>query len=81
MKMGTKIYEVAYTSKNGDERVASGTLEELVRQFHYTLEVGASYNSRINDSPKTIASFISNYNKAVDERYGGCFYRPYLRRK
>jgi hypothetical protein len=75
-----KIYQVAYDSRNGDERVVTGTLTELVKHFGYTLEVGASYNAKINTNPKTIASFINHYNKAVDEQYGG-YYRPYLRMK
>ncbi len=46
-----------------------GTLEELVKCFKYILEVGYSYNRSINTNPKTIKSFISNVNKALEEEY------------
>jgi hypothetical protein len=45
-----------------------GTLEELIQQFSYTLELGKAYenkkgNKKVNLSPKTISSLIKNlYN-------------------
>ena len=47
----------------------SGTMPELVYDFKYTLDCGASWehekgNSKINTNPKTIKSLISNLNKA-----------------
>jgi hypothetical protein len=49
----------------------SGTLQELVDAYSYTLECGASWqhekgNSKINRNPGTIKSLISNLNKAVN---------------
>jgi hypothetical protein len=45
------------------------TLEEAIQYYGYTLECGASYsrekgNKKINCSPKTIASLITNLNNA-----------------
>ena len=36
----------------------------------YTFEVGYSYNRKINLAPKTIKSFVSNYEKALEEKQG-----------
>jgi hypothetical protein len=45
------------------------TLEEAIQYYSYTLECGASWahekgNKKINRSPKTIASLITNLNNA-----------------
>lgn len=72
-----KIYHVQHTDKWGRDRIVSGTLEELIEYHSYTLEIGNSWNPKINRYPKTIRSFISNYNKSVDEKYDG-YHRPYL---
>ena len=45
-----------------------GTLEELIEATRYTFEVGQSYNRKINLAPKTIKGFISNYEKALEEK-------------
>jgi hypothetical protein len=47
------------------------TLAEAVKYYSYTLECGASWqhekgNKKINRTPKTIASLISNLNNASD---------------
>jgi hypothetical protein len=49
----------------------TGSVEELVKAYAYTLECGASYshekgNSKINRNPKTIKSLVSNLNNAVN---------------
>ena len=66
-----KIYEVTKTIY-GMARTRSytlkGTLEELIEATRYTFEVGHSYNRKINLYPKTIKSFISNYEKALGEQ-------------
>lgn len=67
-----KTYTVTRTSHRTDTMTAHvGSLDELVKSFSYTLECGASYshekgNSKINRSPKTIKSLISNLNNAVN---------------
>lgn len=47
------------------------TLEEAIKYYGYTLEVGASWshergNKKINKNPKTIGSLINNLNNASD---------------
>lgn len=47
----------------------TGTIPELLEDFSYTLECGASWehekgNSKINRYPKTIKSLVSNLNKS-----------------
>ena len=68
-----KIYEVTKTIY-GMARTRSytlkGTLEELIDATRYTFEVGQSYNRKINLAPKTIKGFISNYEKALEEKQG-----------
>ena len=55
--------------RRGKEHPVTGTIEELVKYFSYTLEVGKSWahekgNKAINTHPKTIASLITNINNA-----------------
>lgn len=71
-------YVVKNTDKRGEENFHKPmTVPELIQYFGYTLEVGHSYNNKIQLRPKTIKSFVSHFNLAVDEKYGG-YYRPYL---
>ena len=65
-KVTQNIYGMAKTRTYTHE----GTVEELVANSKYTLEVGQSYNRKINLAPKTIKSFISNYEKALEEKQG-----------
>ena len=68
-----KIYEVTKTIY-GMARTRTyslkGTLEELIGATRYTFEVGQSYNRKINLAPKTIKGFVSNYEKALEEKQG-----------
>lgn len=66
-----KIYEVTktiYGMARTRTYTLEGTLEELLEATRYTFEVGYSYNRKINLYPKTIKSFISNYEKALEEQ-------------
>ena len=65
------------------ERFTEGTLAELINYFHYTLEVGKSWerekgNKKINMNPKTIQDLIKNVENAKDNSasngYGGYSY-------
>ena len=54
---------------NSTTGTITGTLEDLIDAFSYTLECGASYqnekgNKKINKSPKTIKALVDNLNKA-----------------
>lgn len=68
-----KIYEVTktiYGMVRTRTYTLKGTLEELIEATRYTFEVGQSYNRKINLSPKTIKGFVSNYEKALEEKQG-----------
>lgn len=58
-------------------REVSGTLEELTEYFSYTLEIGHSYNSKINLHPKTIRGLISAVQKASDIKTGCTYIRDW----
>lgn len=52
---------------NSTTTVYKGTIDELINNvFSYTLEVGNSWNNKVNRNPKTIKSLITNLNKAAE---------------
>jgi hypothetical protein len=55
------------------ENITTGTLEELAKKFSYTLEIGNSYNPKINRNPKTIGAFIKNLQMSYDEKEGATY--------
>jgi hypothetical protein len=64
-----KNYYTVISERNGRELEFTGTLDELICTFGYTLEVGQSWehekgNHKINRYPKTIRSLINNLNWA-----------------
>ena len=69
-----KVYTVK-TSTYGRGRTRTteytGTLEELIAIYKYTLESGHSYNPKINTNPKTIKGFINALTKSLDETTTG----------
>ena len=70
-----KVYTVIKRSSKGRVDEVKGTLEELISYFGYTLEVGHSWNSKIQTNPKTIKSFINNLSKSYDEKESACYHR------
>jgi len=54
------------------------TLDGLIKYFGYTLEVGNSWNKKINMNPKTIKSFVINLQKSYEEQESECFNRTYV---
>ena len=72
-----KVYKVRKIRK-GRETTIEGTLNYLIDYFGYTLEVGNSWNPKINTNPKTIKGFISSLKKSLDEKEGACFERTYI---
>jgi len=66
-----KQYRITYERPMSGRTYTSRplTLEEAIDYYGYTLEVGASWshepgNKKINTSPKTITSLITNLNNA-----------------
>ena len=70
-----KIYRVKKTRsgmRDTQESIFEGTLDHLKSGvFGYTLECGASWNSKISRNPKTINSLIKAINMSYDEIEGG----------
>lgn len=62
----------------GRETIVEGTVEELTKYFSYTLLCGHSYNSKINQNPKTLKSLISSINKSYKETMGSCYDPDYV---
>ena len=50
--------------------ILESILKELIEATRYTFEVGQSYNRKINLTPKAIKGFVSNYEKALEEKQG-----------
>ena len=71
-----KIYKIenhttGSMSRSNRYYYQTGTLEELVKSYSYTLEVGASWasepgNYKINRNPKSVKTLVNNLNKAVN---------------
>lgn len=67
-----KTYTIVKTRK-GKEREQTGTIEELVKYYGYTLECGNSWNNKINRNPKTIKGLVNALNKSVEETQSGSY--------
>ena len=80
--MAEKIYKVQTTKsrRSGEDRVnvVERTLGELIEYFSYTLEIGNSWNKKINRNPKTIKSFVSNLQKSYEEQEASCYDRTHV---
>lgn len=89
MAKSPKVYTVTETKRstygNSEPRVYShtGTLEELVKAYGYTLECGSSYehekgNKKINRNPKSIDTLVKNLynakNNSAANGYSGSSY-------
>lgn len=60
-------------TRRGQQTSTTATLEEHLKYFAYTLEVGNSWNPKINRNPKTAKGLISALNKSVTETQGSCY--------
>jgi len=67
-----KTYTITMTrDRSKSSSSATGTIQELVERYGYTLECGKSWeheagNSKINLKPKGIKTLIKNLNNAVN---------------
>lgn len=64
-----KCTRFSYTGTS--ETTATGTIQELIEHYRYTLECGKCYenergNKKINVEPKTIKSLVTNLNNAAN---------------
>ena len=69
-----KTYKIKKTYRGRDTET-EGTLEELIKYFGYTLEIGNSWNKKINREPKTINSFVKNLQASYEEKEASCYER------
>lgn len=70
-----KTYKIEIVRKSR-KTVYEGTIEYLINQvFGYTLEIGASWNKKINRKPTTIKSLINNLQKAYEAKEASCYER------
>lgn len=65
-------------TRKGRETIITGTLEYLQQYFNYTLECGASWNRKINATPKTIKAFIKNLQASYEEVEASCYERTHV---
>lgn len=77
-----KQYTVIVSRRNRTSEF-TGTVAELVENFHYTLEKGKSWerergNKKINMNPKSISSLISNLNNAENNAAANGFSGTYF---
>lgn len=83
MAKQAQVYEITIMRRDR-ESVVSGTIEEHLKYFGYTLEKGKSWehekgNKKINMNPKTIEKLVEMLNRAEDNAarngYGSTHYR------
>ena len=79
-----KVFRVTMSkSGRGETRTYEqvGTLDELIKAYSYTLEVGQSWqhesgNKKINRAPKSVATLVKNLynakNNAAANGWSGC---------
>ena len=73
-----KKYKVLKSHTKREDKEIEGTLEELIKYFSYTLEIGNSWNKKINRNPKTIKSFITNLQNSFEEKESACYDRTFV---
>jgi hypothetical protein len=76
--MSKKKYTLKIDNDRRGSRTVTGTLEELTRDFGYTLEVGRSWDRRVNVSPKNIRSFVSNLQRAYEAKEARIYTRTFV---
>lgn len=75
--MPKKVYKLKKEYK-GRENIIDGTLEELIKYFSYTLEIGNSWNRKINRKPKTIKTFVKNLQLSYEEKESSSYNRTFV---
>ena len=73
-----KQFKINISHTRRGDRIVEGTLEYLIGYFSYTLEIGNSWNRKINRTPKTIKSFVTNLQKSYEEKEASCYERTFV---
>jgi hypothetical protein len=68
----TKLITIKKTRK-GKDSFSTGTLEQLKKDFSYTLDSGWSYNHKINTNPRNGKALEKALNQSTDETQKGNF--------
>lgn len=69
-----KTYTIRKTrGRTGAQTDYTGTVAELTEEFSYTLQCGNSWNPKINRTPTTAISLVSNLNRSIAEIQKGSF--------
>ena len=71
-------YIVGRGNQADRENIVDGTLDYLNKYFSYTLEIGNSWNPKINRCSKTINAFVKNLQKSYEEKESACYNRTYV---
>ena len=69
-----KTYRVTHNHLHG-RGVHTGTIQELVEKFSYTLVAGHSWDASIKTNPKTAQGLVNALNKAATARR--CYFDSY----
>ena len=64
--------------RNDRTRYVVGTLQGLIDYFSYTLEIGNSWNRKINRNPTNIKSFIKNLQASYAEKEANLYNRTFV---
>ncbi len=69
-----------YKIKTVKSRISlvEGNLEYLISYFRYTLEVGYSWDKKVNQAPKTIASFVKSLQRSYEAKEAQCYDRTFV---
>ena len=74
-----KTYKIEIERK-GRLSVYEGTINHLIKNlFGYILEVGVSWDRKINKNPKTIKSLVFNLQKSYTAKEACCYERTSVR--
>jgi hypothetical protein len=73
-----KQFKINITHTRRGDKIIEGTLEYLIGYFGYTLEIGNSWNRKINREPKSIKSFVTNLQKSYEEKEASCYERTFV---
>jgi hypothetical protein len=68
-------------TRKGKDTEYTGSLIELTKSFSYTLLCGNEWNSKINQTPKTIKGLITALNQSVRETQGSSYDPDYYQLK
>lgn len=68
-----KVY--CMVQREDSVNIVTDTLENLIKYFGYTLEIGNSWNNKIKRYPKTIKSFINSLQASYEEKEASCYDR------